>query len=241
MVTARKDLNKGRKMQSSISRLRYVVATLIVFYFALFLWQQVTLNNLKADFFSYWISVGGVFLAVIYMLNRNPEQSSTIPDLENKLKLAIIENNKNLEPFLKDYEITNNEIQRRENTTMLVGSFLITASLLLLANTAVNTSLTTFAPFALTSIGLYTVWLFVLYDTGARLSSIAYTRIHTIEKVLGDHLKYDFGVHRHLLQKTRKKSKIEEADDWLEIRRYFWGMILLLLSISWLILSIIKL
>ena len=172
-------------------------------------------------------------MTAFYLLIRNPEQNLPLPELGLSSSKAIDDN---LDAVLKDYETTNNEIQRRENTTMIVGSFLIAASLLILANTAVSSpSVTSFFPYAFTSVGLYALWLFVLCDTDAKMSSISYNRLKTIEKTLTDKLGYNFGIHSYLFLKTRGKK--DEPDRWIEIRRAFGGMVLLLISVAWLLLS----
>jgi len=105
-------------------------------------------------------------------------------------------------------------------------------------NFAFSTIQSTLFPYAFASIGLYAFWLYVLYDTGAKLSSISYNRILTIEEALGNKIGYNFGIHQYIFKKTRK-GNTDIAQDWLKIRRSFWGIILLGISMAWVILSII--
>jgi hypothetical protein len=109
-------------------------------------WALTSRFNIKVDIPTMCISVVGIMVTAFYLLIRNPEQNLPLPELGLSSSKAIDDN---LDAVLKDYETTNNEIQRRENTTMIVESFLIAASLLILANTAVSSPVAVMAEVAL--------------------------------------------------------------------------------------------
>jgi hypothetical protein len=141
-----------------------------------------------------------------------------------------------LDTVLKDYEITNKEIERRENINLLVGTILVGSSFLILGNTA-NNGIQQIFPYALSSILLFVLWLFVLHYTTAKLDSFGYARIRAIEEAITQHYGYDFGIHRFNYTEITPKDKTEP---WAEIRRYFWGIIMIAFSFSWTIISVSK-
>lgn len=150
-------------------------------------------------------------------------------ELKDKLSQAIY--NGNIDGVLKDYEISNKEIQRRDNITLIIGSILITISLLILAYTSVSENSTPRSIYAGSSIGLYSIWLFVLHYTSKKLDTLSYERIKVIEEVLSKHLGYGFGIHSYISKKT-------SGELWLFLRRIFWGFVLLLLSFGWMLFSV---
>jgi len=189
------------------------------------------------DGFTYWISIVGICFAVISFFIEPSEGEEYNCDFGKKIKY-IIKDRKGLNAVLKDYEITNKEIERRENINLVVGTILITGSILVLGNTATNHS-PKLLPYSTTSIFLFISWLYLLHVTTKKLDSVSYSRVRAIEEVLTEYFKYDFGIHSYLRSKTRKKKKEnEEPVFWLRLRRGFWGFILILLSFSWLYLSL---
>jgi len=165
-------------------------------------------------------------------------------ELENTLANWITSEKKNeglpmcekLKVVLKDYEISNATVHRRDNIDLLIGSILITGSLLVLANTSVSETLAhPMGIYALASIALYSIWLLVLNSTSRKLNRLAYSRIKAIERALTK-LGYEFGIHSYNIQKTRTTS--ERPIRWIRLRKTFWGLILLLLSIAWMSLSL---
>jgi hypothetical protein len=183
------------------------------------------------------------------------------PNYDKKLEEALTEllkkdekektPNTRLEIIIEDYKAGNSEIGRRDNITLLVGTILVTSSLLILGTTA-REILGTIAQerpqdsmgiWASVSIGLFLIFLFVLHDTGKRLNGLTYYRIEAIEQALTSHFNpnsgkeqhegYNFGIHSYLHRETK-----EQRVWWLRLRRTFWADVLMLLSIGWLLLSI---
>jgi hypothetical protein len=139
--------------------------------------------------------------------------------------------------LVKDYDTSGEEISRRNNITLIVGTIMVTSSFLIFANTLVAKAPTRFTPVhSFASVGLYVTWLLALHETAKELDRITYKRIHTIEQVLSRNVGYDFGVHTYILQETRNPDG--KTFKWLRLRRSFWGIVLLLLSLAWLILSV---
>jgi hypothetical protein len=184
------------------------------------------------------VSILGLVAAVIFGLIESRISMGKEYDSDFKSKIQdAIKNKHGMEPVLKDYEITNKEIERRENITLLIGSILITGSVLILGNTLINNNAVPKFPYALTSILVFVLWLFVLHATTKKLDSMSYSRARAIEEALSDHFGYDFGVHKYLYSKTKKNCGTVW---WLKWRKIFWGLILILLSSVWLLLSIIN-
>jgi hypothetical protein len=146
--------------------------------------------------------------------------------------------NERLKILLRDYEITHEELGRRDNITLLIGTILITSSLLILGNVASKSLTHPISIYALASIGLFTVWLLVLHNTTKNLNRLSYDRIKAIERALSRHLGYDFGIITYINKKTQACCKKDESVWWLRLRRIFWGVILLLLSSAWMLLSL---
>lgn len=184
------------------------------------------------------LSFFGIFLALI--------SSWIISDIEHirqerpeQAQISFHSSDKDI--VLKDYEITNKEVERRDNIDMIVGTILVTASFVILGNVASTTTSasTTSAwifPYALCSISLFASWLFVLHHTTAKLDSFAYERMRALERSISQHSGYAFGIHSYTYDKRQKDGKLVW---WADIRRQFWGIILIVLSIFWLVISLL--
>lgn len=168
------------------------------------------------------------------------------PKTDEKLRDAIVQtvgenetNYQKLEGVLKDYEILNAELQRRENISLVIGTILIAASLLIFGQTAVSEEIgSPMGVSAISSIGLFALWLYFLHGTGKKLDDIALKRARALEEAVSKCLGYEFGIHSYTLKETR--NRIGNPKLWLRRRRTFWFTVLGLLSFSWLLLSLIK-
>jgi len=184
------------------------------------------------------VSILGFVIAVIFGLIEPRISIGKEYDSEFKSKIQdTIKKQEGVESVLKDYEITNKEIERRENITLLIGSILIAGSVLILGNTVISNNAVPKFPYALTSILIFILWLFVLHATTKKLDSMSYSRVRAMEEALSDHFGYDFGIHKYLYSKTKKNC---ETVWWMRWRKIFWGLILILLSSAWLLLSVIN-
>jgi hypothetical protein len=188
------------------------------------------------------LSIIGLFLGLLYILRVWSGEPQKEKDYDEDLAEKISQlkmTNQLLETILKDYENSNTENQKRDNITLLIGSILVTASLLVLASTVSEKLVRPIGFYALISIGLYSLWLFILHTTSKELDRITYYRIKAIEKGLSRHFGYQFGIHSYISEKTQKKlNDNTKTYLWLRRRRIFWGIIWLLLSFSWMLLSL---
>lgn len=207
-----------------------------------------------SDPFTFWISLGGFVLSIIYILMM-PEWGT---DHETYCFFPL---NENIDVLLKDYEITNDEIARRGHITLLVGTILVAAAFLIVGQTLVESNViliggsnavgknneteTNLA--ALASIGLYSIWLFVLHGTSKRLDNMTFARLKAIEVRISQTINYrrgyQFGVHSFIkrefdksLRKKRFLARIR-TEWWIWVRRRFWGWIYLFLCLYWMYVS----
>jgi hypothetical protein len=190
---------------------------------------------------TFLLSIGGICVGSIYFWLRSwfVKDRTESSELTRSILISLsMKDHKNaLDTVLKDYEMTNKEIDRRENITLIVGTILITGSLIILGNTATANPVIRF-PYAFSSILLYVLWLLASHLTTTKLDYMAFTRARAIEIALKEHYGYDFGVHKYVWDKMSNKDG--KAFLWVEFRRNFWGIILIALSVSWLIISVFK-
>jgi len=198
---------------------------------------------------TYFLSIAGLAVAswdILRMwssLDEKGEQKN-MPRIDYKLleclKKLLKKDAANYNILLKDYDICQTETARRDNSTLLIGSIFTTASLLILANTISQTFPNSMFVYASASILLYLLWLLTAHRTSKRLDEITYTRIHTIEEALSDkESRYQFGLHSYIWRKTHTNEG--KTYRWLRIRRMFWGIVLMLISFAWMLLSLIVL
>lgn len=176
-----------------------------------------------------------------YQAFRRHNTESDTRDERNRIAewLREDQDNNKLRIILADYEAGNEEVRRRDNVTLLVGTILITSSFLILGSAATVTS-QPMSVFSMASIGLFLIWLLALHETGKVTNGITYNHLKSIEGGLTDRFQgqnqtthYEFGTHLLVCNRTN-----DQAAGWLKFRRMFWGIVLLLLSFSWLLLSI---
>jgi len=185
------------------------------------------------DLYVFIISILGILLGLFYMATESSEEASPKFDEFRRQVQISIRFRGDTDVVLQDYESSIKEVDRRENIGLLIGSILITGSLIILGNTA--TSENPKFPYALTSILIFVVWLFVLHHTTKWLDSMAYSRIRALEEAISSHAGYDFGIHSYMYGRTHPRNRALRR---LRVRRLFWGFVLVSLSIAWLLLSI---
>lgn len=196
------------------------------------------------DFPTLLISSIGIALSVCYFFYQALKPYHTKNDV-NKEQESIVEwlregdDGKKLKLLLADYASGNEEVRRRDNVTLLVGTILITSSFVILGNITLKQDLP-IGIFSLASIGLFTIWLLALHETGKKINKITYDHLKSIEEALTQHFagengaqKYSFGTHRYVCDKT-----LDQSVWWLRGRRMFWAFVLFLLSVAWMMLSI---
>lgn len=207
-------------------------------------WHDMALIIVITDSHTLFIALLGIVLSIGYILVQALRPYNTPKDIEEEQKnitewLKDDKDGNKLKVVLADYAAGNEEIRRRDNVTLLVGTILITSSFLILGNVMLKQELPT-SVFSLASIGLFSIWLLVLHETGKKINKIAYDHLKSIEAALTLHftgqdkeLMYTFGTHSIVCDKTGDQSAW-----WLRVRRMFWAFVLLLLSIAWLLLSL---
>jgi len=208
---------------------------------------------------TFCISIAGLFLAIVYLfkisyLSDNKIDERIKDDITDWIKGKGTKKNSGengegisdskLNLVLKDYEIANQELQRRDNITLLIGSILVASSFFILANTSISKGPYPMSGYAFASVGLYLIWLWTTHYTSKRLDETAYRRIRAIEEALSKKEEeksifgYQFGIHTYTILNTRSKNDKEKPAQWLQKgRRNIWGYILILLTLSWMILS----
>jgi len=201
-----------------------------------------------SDWFTFLTSKVGILLSLIGIWIAFSRRAGG-PDADTKENVEKWINDKNnryerIRIVLKDYETSISEIHARNNINLMVGTILIGASFFILTSINLSERSRSVGIYAFASIGLYSIWLFLLYLTSSRLNGLQYSRIRAIEEALTEKLnydtkklKYDFGINSYNIKKTRRCGGKRPAL-WLRIRRAFWDIVLLLLSIAWMLFSL---
>lgn len=174
------------------------------------------------------IFLGFLDIAVIWF---GPTEDDKIKKYVTKNLKKMPDNCMSWDILLKDYEITNSEVARRENITVLVGTIMLTSSFLILGNSITQNILIPRFVVAAASIFIFVTWLFILYYTTRKLNQISYTRIRAFEDKLNEKVNYGFGIHRFMQDKRKCQLKFR-------IRKCFWSVTLLVLSIAWYLVGI---
>lgn len=190
------------------------------------------------DYPTFFFALFGIVVSLIYIFVQWSEpHPMNDNDLENRLTetLGLSYPGDPVREFIvEDYRVANEEVARRDSSTLLTGTILITASFLLLA--------ARFSPFmegiqaiaALSYVGLYIAWLYFLNETSKRLHEISFRRSRAIESAVRRSFGLDFGIHNYNTEETQGQGVW-----WLRMRRrIFWYVILLLLSFAWMLLSL---
>lgn len=95
---------------------------------------------------------------------------------------------------------------------------------------------------AITSLLLYTMWLFILHLTTKKIDDRSYERIRVLEEIINNHIDPEplednrygvFGIHSFLLNNLSGLW-------WMTLRKRFWGFILGLISLSWFLTNTLK-
>jgi hypothetical protein len=201
---------------------------------------------LITNMLTFIISLIGILLSKVYMLYQATRHFNTEHEIDTEQEnirnwLKRTNDNNRIKVILADYKVANDQVSRRDNVTLIIGTILITSSFLIFGNIAPNPVYSQLPIFSLASIGLFIIWLFVLHETGKKANNVTYTHIKAIEKGLTRYYQesdedsplYEFGIHRLICEKTN-----DQSTPWLRIRRTFWGFVLFLLCLSWMLLSV---
>lgn len=195
---------------------------------------------------TFLVSLVGIIIALFYIrkqwLSPTPERDTQLEDeiagwIRDPWKSLPLNKKEKLDILLRDYEAATAEVGRRDNITLLTGTVLVTSSLIILGNTALSKP-AQLGVYGLASIGLFSIWLFLLSETAKGLNDLSFVRINAIEAAIKAAIapdsEYEFGIHSFIRKKTLNISV-----PWLKYRRrIFWYVVLLLLSVSWMLLSV---
>jgi hypothetical protein len=197
------------------------------------------------DIPTFLISSFGIVISVLYIFFQAFRPYHTHSDIEGELKMLIAwlndddEEGTRLKVMLADHKTATEEVGRRDNVTLLVGTILITSSFIILGNVAVNQNQPK-GVFSLASVLLFVVWLIGLHETGKVTNQITYNHLKSIEGAITrkfqgseDSPRYKFGTNLLICEKTE-----DQSTPWLRFRRMFWAFVLLLLSFSWMLISL---
>jgi len=198
------------------------------------------------DLLTFLVSLVGIILSIVYILSRlcSTEEQRVDENLRGTISGLLARSayrDHTFDLIINDYKISGNEIGRRDNIILLVGTILIGASLLLIGNLTQRESSFPIAFYAFSSIGFYCVWLWGIHETARKLNNITYRRLRAIEEALSNHYDhegeghehYRFGIHSYIHAETHNQTSF-----WLRLRRVFWGVVLLFLSIVWMLFSV---
>lgn len=174
-----------------------------------------------------WLATLGILVSVVYyFLQRAREKKRTE---EEKAEFPVFKeaefNRRKLE-----YETFNKNVANREKSTLIAGSIILTASVLILVEglgRPLTRSLLLLT--VLASLSLYAVWLLFAYATAKRIDDLCYDRMREIESELG------MKVHRYIHERAKREKcyRYGRLALWL---LFFWmlllfGIVILLLKL----------
>jgi hypothetical protein len=205
------------------------------------------------NYYGFFISLFGIGISLCLILRAlfSCKKEEYDVKLKNRLKEWLndqINDKDKMNIIFEDYRISNEELGRRDNIVLLGGTILISASLLIVAESSkIDTD--TLSKYAFASIGLFLIWLLFLHETAKKLDDITYNKIKAIERTINEIIdikaskKNDsekdkderkcnpfplFGIHTYTHENTNKQTSL-----WLRFRRTFWYVVLLVLSLAW--------
>jgi len=114
--------------------------------------------------------------------------------------------------FILQYEQISAGIISRDNMTIIAGTILITASILLFSSSMGSASLIMKFSIILASLLIYVVWLICFNMTSNKLNNIGYKKLRDMEK----DKNYAIDFHTHTFK------KVEHEKWWKYLRRKIW-------------------
>jgi len=175
---------------------------------------------------SFWVVTILGFLISAFYLHYNR--------IEDPKTMKIPSSWRHFEYFRLEYEQLSNGIRSRDNMTIVAGTILITASVILLASCIDLASreligFWTKTMMIFASLAIYVIWLICLNLTSNKLNNISYARLRKMEQCASDpctHESIDMELHRYISKQTHDKL-------WYKIlRRTVWVLFLWVLVIT---------
>jgi hypothetical protein len=164
------------------------------------------------------IIIIGILVSAFYLYYNSGE------DREKKHELERDSSNSPPPPphyefrFKLQYEQISESMHSRENTTIVGGTILITASVLILSSTLAYmfqkpTDYITRLIVVSAALAIYVVWLLCINLTSNLLDDIGYSKLREMEKMIGQKLE----IHTHIRDKweKRKRFKFLRRHQWL--------------------------
>ena len=139
--------------------------------------------------------------------------------------------------FKLEYEQLNEHCRSRDNTTIVGGSILVAASILLLGSciqlvgeNKIEFRLKILTVFA--SLAIYVIWLLCFNLTSIKVSDLYYARLREMERhapapdtfVLRNSEQFDMELHRYFREQVK-------GEWWFYLRRTIWVLFLWVLAI----------
>jgi len=152
----------------------------------------------------------GFLLFLVYVLIR----LAVRPPRQIQIEDRRVSSPEERSMLLFEYQTLNEEVRRRGDMLAVHGSIFVVASLTLLG-VAAWISRPVRVVLVFLALLVYAVWLLVVTCTSQRLDDITFARLIGIEERLG------FEAHRYMRREAERW--------WLEIRRFIWGFVLILI------------
>lgn len=172
-----------------------------------------------------WLVTLGVLVSIVYYFLQGAKEE----DKNRREEFPILGESELVRRRL-EYQTLNKNVKSRETSTLIAGTIVLTASVLILVESfsrLLPRSL--LVPTVLASLSLYAVWLLFAQATAKRIDDICYTRMREIENRLG------IEVHRYI----RKKIKGEK---WYRLGRLgLWLFLFWILLIFGIVILVLKL
>jgi hypothetical protein len=159
----------------------------------------------------------GFLVSILYFVLQQTKKSKTkdLPTDKDKQEL--------------EYKTLNENVQSRGESTLVSGTIILTASVLVMVESLRNDLAGVLLVVAvLTSLALYAVWL-LAYSTTRRLDDFCLARMRELEEKLG------INIHRLLYDEVQKRTWYR-AGRLIQWMLFFWillvfGLIILLLKL----------
>jgi len=172
-----------------------------------------------------WLFTLGVLVSVLYYFLQRAKEEDKIRREEFPLLRE-----REFERRRLEHQALNEGVKSRETSTLIAGSIVLTASVLILVE-GLSRPLPRplLVPTVLTSLSLYAVWLLFAQATAARIDNICYARMREIEGRLG------MEIHRYIRDEI-------EREKWYRFgRQKLWLFLFWILLIFGTIILVLKL
>lgn len=114
--------------------------------------------------------------------------------------------------FMLQYEQISAGIRSRDNISIIAGTVLISASLLLLSSCAVLSGFIIKLPIIFASLAIYALWLIGFNVTTKKVNDLDYSRLKEMERFSNCNIN----IHSHRL------GKLKDESWWKNLRRKIW-------------------